>query len=50
MDSKDEGVLERRPGRHEMLYLAVVSGSRDTCGRLFCFLSPIFNIFLSSFH
>ena len=27
MDSKDgEGILERRPGRHKTLYLAVVSG------------------------
>lgn len=51
MDSKDgEGVLERRPGRHETLYLTVVSGSRDACGQLFRFLSLIFNIFLSSFH
>ena len=51
MDSKDgEGVLESRQGRHEALYLVVVSGSRDACGWLFCFLSLIFNIFLSSFH
>lgn len=49
-DSKDrDGLLESRPGRNKTLYLVVVLGSRDTCGRLFHFLSLIFNFFPNSF-